>query len=53
LHAPQTRLDILALLFVVTRVIYIFMYVADLATARSLAWTVALALNIAILFSGG
>lgn len=53
LHAPQTRLDILALLYVVTRVIYIFMYVADLATARSLAWMAALALNTAILFSGG
>ena len=53
LHAPQTRLDILAVLFVVTRMLYIFMYVADLANARSLAWTVALLLNIAILFSGG
>lgn len=53
LHAPQTRLDILAVLFVVTRLLYIFMYVADLANARSLAWTVALLLNIAILFSGG
>ncbi len=53
LHAPQTRLDILAVLFVVTRMLYIFMYVADMANARSLAWTVALLLNIAILFSGG
>jgi uncharacterized MAPEG superfamily protein len=53
LHALQTRLDILALLFVVTRLIYIAMYVADMATARSLAWVVALGLNIAILFSGG
>lgn len=53
LHAPQTRLDILAVLFVVTRMLYIFMYVADLANARSLAWAVALLLNIAILFSGG
>jgi len=52
LHAPQMRLDVLAFLFVVTRLIYIFMYLADLATARSLAWTVALGLNIAILFSG-
>jgi uncharacterized MAPEG superfamily protein len=53
LQAPQTRLDILAVLFVVTRMLYIFMYVADMAHARSLAWTVALLLNIAILFSGG
>jgi uncharacterized MAPEG superfamily protein len=52
LGAPQTRLDVLAFLFVVARLIYIFMYVADLATARSLAWTVALGLNVAILFIG-
>lgn len=52
LHAPQTRLDILAFLFVVSRVFYVLMYVADLATARSIAWLVALALNVAILFAG-
>jgi uncharacterized MAPEG superfamily protein len=52
LHAPQVRLDMLAFLFVFARLIYIFMYLADMATARSLAWTVALGLNIAILFSG-
>lgn len=53
LNAHQTQLDILALLFVVARLIYIFMYVADMATARSLAWISALGLNIAILFIGG
>lgn len=52
LHAAQTRLDILAFMFVFTRLIYIFMYVADMATARSIAWTVGLALNVAILFAG-
>lgn len=52
LHAPQTRLDILAFLFIFTRLIYILMYVADMATARSLAWVVALGLNIAIMLSG-
>ena len=52
LHAQQTKLDILAFMFVFTRLIYIFMYVADMATARSIAWTVGLALNIAILFAG-
>ena len=43
LHAPQTRLDILAFLFIFTRLVYILMY---------LAWVVALGLNIAILLSG-
>jgi uncharacterized MAPEG superfamily protein len=52
LHAQQTKLDILAFMFVFTRLMYIFMYVADMATARSIAWTVGLALNVAILFAG-
>jgi len=52
MHASQTRLDVLAFMYVFTRVIYIFMYVADMANARSLAWVVALGLNIAILFAG-
>ena len=52
LHAPQTRLDILAFLFIFTRLVYILMYLADMATTRSLAWVVALGLNIAILLSG-
>lgn len=50
LGANQTRLDVLAFLFVVLRLVYILLYVADLASARSLTWTLALALNIAILF---
>jgi len=52
LHAPQTRLDILAFLFIFTRLVYILMYLADMATARSLAFAVGLGLNIAILLSG-
>lgn len=50
LGASQVRLDVLAFLFVVLRVLYVLMYVADMATARSLVWTVALVVNIAILF---
>jgi uncharacterized MAPEG superfamily protein len=52
LGAPQTRLDILAVLFVTLRIIYISMYVAGLPTIRSAIWAVALLVNIAILFSG-
>ncbi len=48
--ALQIRLDVLAFGFVVLRMIYILMYVADLASARSLVWALALVLNIAILF---
>jgi len=52
LGAPQARVDILAVLFVTLRVIYIAMYVAGLPMVRSAIWTLALAVNIAILFAG-
>ena len=52
LQAAQTRLDILALIFIMLRIAYVIMYVADLAKARSAIWTLALLVNIAILFSG-
>lgn len=50
LGAQQTRLDLLAFLFVALRLVYILLYVADQATARSVVWALALAVNIAILF---
>ncbi|MEO7392211.1 MAG: MAPEG family protein [Ramlibacter sp.] len=52
LGAAQTRVDILAVLFVTLRIIYIAMYVAGLATARSTFWTLALLVNAGILFAG-
>jgi uncharacterized MAPEG superfamily protein len=52
LGAPQTRLDILAVLFITLRIIYIAMYVAGLPTIRSAIWALALLVNIGILFSG-
>ena len=52
LQAAQTRLDILALIFIMLRIAYIIMYVADLPKARSVIWTLAVLVNIAILFSG-
>ena len=52
LGAPQGRVDILALLFITLRVIYIAMYVAGLPTIRSAIWALALLANIGILFSG-
>jgi uncharacterized MAPEG superfamily protein len=48
--ALQARLDVLAFGYVVLRLVYILMYVADLASARSLVWALALAVNIAVLF---
>ncbi len=52
LGANQTYLDLLAFLFVVLRILYIMMYVADMAKARSIVWTTALLVNITILFIG-
>jgi uncharacterized MAPEG superfamily protein len=49
--AFQMRLDLLAFLYVVLRLIYILFYLADMATLRSTAWTLALVINIAILFA--
>ena len=49
--ADAARLDMLALLFVGLRLVYVALYLADRANARSLAWTLAVATNIAILFA--
>jgi uncharacterized MAPEG superfamily protein len=51
LGAGQTSLDVLAVLFITLRIIYVAMYVADLPTVRSGIWALALLVNIAILFS--
>lgn len=51
LKAPQTQLDILAVLFVTLRIIYVAMYVAGLATMRSAIWFAALLVNVGILLS--
>lgn len=52
LGAPQSRIDILAVLFVTLRAIYIAMYVAGLPTIRSAVWAAAFLVNLAILLSG-
>lgn len=52
LGAYQARVDLLAGVYVVLRVIYILMYLANLANMRSLVWALALAVNVAILFAG-
>ena len=52
LGAGQTALDLLALLWVLLRMFYIMMYVADMPLARSMVWGGAFAVNIAIFFLG-
>ena len=50
LGADQSRLDTLALLYIGLRLVYIGCYLGDRASPRSLAWALALGLNVAILF---
>jgi len=38
-HAPQDRIDLLAGFFVLMRVIYTALYIADQATLRTVAWS--------------
>ena len=52
LGAHQGRLDLLAFLFVVLRIVYVMMYIAGLASVRTMVWTTGFALNIGILFLG-
>ncbi len=52
LGAHQGRLDLLAFVFVVLRMVYIMMYLAGLANIRSIIWIAALVVNICILFVG-
>lgn len=52
LGAYQARLDVLAALFVLLRVVYILLYVANQAGLRSVVWLLGLVINIAILFAG-
>lgn len=52
LGAGQTLLDILAFVYVLLRIFYITMYVADMPTARSAVWGMAFAVNAAIFFIG-
>lgn len=52
LGVAQGLVDALAVSFVILRVIYIWMYVSDRATQRSLVWMAALAVNIALLVAG-
>ncbi|MBP8183948.1 MAG: MAPEG family protein, partial [Rhodoferax sp.] len=47
LGAHQGRLDILAFLFIVLRILYIMMYVGGMATVRSAVWATAFAVNVA------
>ena len=46
----QVRVDMLALVFVLLRLVYILLYLADQANARSVVWALALVTNLSLLF---
>jgi uncharacterized MAPEG superfamily protein len=52
LGAHQARLDILAFIYIVLRLVFVMMYVAGLSTLRTVVWTLAFAVNVGILFVG-
>lgn len=52
LGAHQGRLDILAFLYIVLRLVYVMMYLANMPSLRTAVWAGAFAANIAILFLG-
>ena len=52
LGADPVRVDLLAAIFVLLRLVYIALYVANLPSWRSVVWAVALGVNVAILFAG-
>ena len=52
LGALQARLDILAFIYIVLRLVFVMMYVAGLSTLRTVVWTLAFGVNVGILFVG-
>lgn len=49
--APQDTVNILAVAFVLIRVTYVLLYLANRPTARALVWTLGLACNLALFFT--
>jgi uncharacterized MAPEG superfamily protein len=47
-HAPQGRVDLLAMGFIAARVAYIATYIADVAPLRTLVWTAGLGCTVAL-----
>jgi len=49
-NAPQNRIDLLAIGFVVARIAYLICYVADWPTTRSIVWLAGLVCVVAVFF---
>jgi uncharacterized MAPEG superfamily protein len=51
-HAPQARIDLLAIGFIIARIAFLVCYLADWHWARSLVWAIGLGLCVALFFAG-
>ena len=49
-QAPQHYIDELAVLFLIVRIAYVFTYLGNRPTLRSILWSLGLAINIGIFF---
>jgi uncharacterized MAPEG superfamily protein len=47
-HAPRVAVDGLAVVFVVARVLYIWFYITDRASLRSVVWIAGLGISVAL-----
>jgi len=47
---PQNLINELAVLFVIVRIAYVFTYIGNRPTLRSILWSIGFAINIAIFF---
>ena len=47
---PQRLIDEMAVLFLIVRIAYVFTYLGDRPTLRSILWSLGFAINIAIFF---
>jgi len=52
LGAAQGRIDLLAVAYVVLRVVYVGLYVAGIGGLRSAVWALGFVANVALLFAG-
>jgi uncharacterized MAPEG superfamily protein len=48
--SPQRLIDELAILFLIVRIAYVFTYLGDRPTLRSILWCIGFAINLAIFF---
>jgi uncharacterized MAPEG superfamily protein len=51
-HAPQPRVDALAIAFIAIRLVYIVLYLTDRAGARTVVWVIGVGLYVALFTAG-